>query len=84
MRIVQQTGSQTYWMQTGDCDLNIQVKQTGVLASGVGTFQCMDRAAGSVVISKMMASENVLRMNLLLTDSGPVRCIQETVFGGVK
>jgi hypothetical protein len=71
-------------LQTGSCDIAFKASQAGGQVSGVGTFQCEDGAAGGTVISKMTVSDQVMRMNLVLTDAPPLRCIQEAVVTGVK
>lgn len=84
MRIVKQTSANAYLLQTGSCDIAFKASQAGGQVSGVGTFQCEDGAVGSAVISKMTVSDQVMRMNLVVTDAPPLRCIQEAVVTGVK
>ena len=71
-------------LQTGSCDIAFKASQTGVQVTGVGTIQCTDGTTGGAVISKMTVSENAMRMNLVLTDPPPLRCIQEVVLTGVN
>ena len=84
MRITKQTAAHTYWLQTGSCEITFKASQAGAQVSGVGTFQCEDGTGGSTVISKMTVSDQVMRMNLVLTDAPPLRCIQEAVLTGLK
>lgn len=84
MRITKKTAAHTYLLQTGSCDITFKASQAGAQVSGVGTFQCEDGSAGSTVISKMTVSDQAMRMNLVLTDAPPLRCIQEAVLTGLK
>jgi hypothetical protein len=84
MRITKKTAAHTYLLQTGSCDITFKATQTGAQVSGVGTFQCEDGTGGSTVISKLTVSDQTIRMNLVLTDAPPLRCIQEAVVTGLK
>ena len=84
LRIVKQTSANAYVLQTGSCDIAFKASQTGAQVTGVGTIQCTDGTTGGAVISKMTVSENAMRMNLVLTDPPPLRCIQEVVLTGVN
>lgn len=84
MRITKQTAAHTYLLQTGSCDITFKASQAGAQVSGVGTFQCEDGTRGSTVISKMTVNDQAMRMNLVLTDAPPLRCIQEAVLTGLK
>jgi len=84
LRIVKQTSANAYVLQTGSCDIAFKASQTGAQVSGLGTIRCTDGNAGSAVISKLAVSDHALRMNLVLTDPPPLRCIQEVVLTGVN
>lgn len=84
MRITKKTAAHTYLLQTGSCDITFKASQAGAQVSGVGTFQCEDGTGGSTVISKLTVSDQTIRMNLVLTDAPPLRCIQEAVLTGLK
>lgn len=84
MRISKQTAAHTYLMQTGSCNITFKASQAGAQVSGVGTFQCEDGTVGSTLISKMTVNDQTMRMNLVLTDAPPLRCIQEAVLTGLK
>ena len=84
LRIVKQTSANAYVLQTGSCDITFKASQAGAQVSGLGSIQCKDGPAGSAVISKMTVNDNAMRMNLVLTDPPPRRCIQEVVLTGVN
>lgn len=84
MRITKKTDAHTYLLQTGSCDITFKASQAGAQVYGVGTFQCEDGTGGSTVISKLTVSDQTIRMNLVLTDAPPFRCIQEAVLTGLK
>lgn len=84
LRITKQAAANAYLLQTDSCDIAFKASQKGSHISGVGTIQCTDGTGGSAVISKLAVGDKDMRMNLVLTDPPPLRCIQEAVVTGVN